>query len=218
MRYFMLFFTLMVISQSALAAEYCYSQYEGQIQNINAELGDKLKRTQEIDNRVREILNLQTKPSADIAREATKIPPDLSRISQLGQQLETLNKERVGLEKEGYDAQDRISALKGVIPAELQGRLRGCVEASAPANKIVNLTIQALAILSTGGASLALPPKSLYVDMSAVLNGYPTGGPKSVINEARQTALDALGIGGENNDLGIIVKDPLRPIRCIFGC
>lgn len=108
-------------------------------------------------------------------------------------------------------------SLKGVVPADLQGQLRGCVQASAPANKLVNLAIQALAIMSTGGASLALPPKALYVDMSAVLNGYPTGGSQSVINQARESALNALGLGG-NNDIGNVVRDPGRVIRCIFGC
>ena len=89
-------------------------------------------------------------------------------------------------------------------------------DATALANKLVNLSIQALAILPTGGVSLLLPPKVLYVDMSAVLNGYPTGGPTSVINQAREGALNSLGVGG-NNDLGNFVRGPGRIIKCPFG-
>jgi hypothetical protein len=52
--------------------------------------------------------------------------------------------------------------------------------------------------------------------MSAVLNGYPTGGPNSVINQAREQALNALGIGGPNNTLGKTVRDPLGAVRDLF--
>jgi len=214
--------TLAFLSSSTFvsASEYCYDQYEGQIQNVNAELGGDLKRQNQIDTRVAEIFIKVAQLSDDLAKAAAKMPPDLQQIQALGQQIGALNRERTDLEAEGYRIRDRVVALKGVIPADLQGKLRGCIEASAPANKLVNLTIQALAILSTGGASLALPPKALYVDMSAVLNGYPTGGPKSVINEARETALRALpgGLGNENNDVGKTLRDPGRLIRCPFGC
>lgn len=131
-----------------------------------------------------------------------------------------MNREKTDLESDGYKNQDRVVALKGVVPADLQGKLRGCVEATAPANRLVNLAIQALALVSTGGASIILPPKALYVDMSAVLNGYPTGGDSSVINQAREAALKALpgGLGDPGNDVGKVLRDPGRLLRCPFGC
>ena len=210
------FVAFFLFTTIASAGEYCLDQYNGQIQNINAELGGVLQRQSQIDGRVAEIYIKLSQLSAELAAAAGKMPPDIARIQALGQEIGTLNREKTDLEAEAFRNQDRIVALKGVIPAELQGRLRGCIEATAPTNKLVNLTIQALAILSTGGASLALPPKALYVDMSAVLNGYPTGGPNSVINEAREAALRALpgGLGSADNDVGRILRDPGSFIRC----
>jgi hypothetical protein len=207
-------------SHLSLASEYCVDQYNGQITNANSELGKLVARQNQIDKRLSDIYLKQSELSTAMAAAATKSPPDIAAIQALGKQIGDLNREKADLESEGYKNQDRIVALKVAIPAELQGRLRGCIEASAPANRLVNLAIQALAIISTGGASLTLPPKSLYVDMSAVLNGYPTGGSSSVINEAREAALKALpgGLGNPNNDVGRIIRDPGSVVRCIFGC
>ena len=217
--------TLVVIVCGAMfsmahASEYCVDQYNGAITTVSSELGNLVARQNQIDLRLAGIYVRLSNISAAMGAAATKIPPDIATIQQLGKEINDLNREKAALESEGFNNQDRIVALKGTIPAELQGRLRGCVEASAPANRLVNLAIQAIAILSTGGASLALPPKALYVDMSAVLNGYPTGGPSSIINETRETVLKALpgGLGNANNDVGKIIRDPGRVIRCIFGC
>lgn len=204
----------------AVAQEYCYNQYEGQIQNVSAELGGDVKRISQIDVRMAQIFTSLADLSGQLASAAGSNPPDIPKLQSLGTQIGALNVERTNLQAEAYQLQDRVAALKGVIPADLQGRLRGCIDATAPANKLVNLTIQTLAILSTGGASLLLPSKALYIDMSEVLNGYPTGGPNSVINEAREAALRALpfGLGSADNDFGKTVRDPGRIIRCIWGC
>lgn len=179
-----------------------------------------IKRIAEIDGQIAEIFVKVGKLSGELANAAGKVPPDIPAIQALGKQISDLNRQKATLEVEGFTIQDRLVALKGVIPAELQGRLRGCIEASAPANRLVNMAIQAIAILSTGGASLTLPPKAIYVDMSAVLNGYPTGGSSSVVNEAREAALRALpgGLGNPGNDAGKVLRDPGRVIRCWFGC
>jgi hypothetical protein len=220
LKFALLFLAFALSPTLASANEYCVSQYADQIGKANTELATIVKRQEQIDARIALIYQEQSKIAAEIANEAIKVPPNNSRIAELGKRLGEINREKTGLEQEGYNNQDRVVALKGVIPAELQGKLRGCVEASAPANNLVNLAIQTLAILSTGGASLTLPPKTLYVDMSAVLNGYPTGGDSSIINEAREAALKALpgGLGSSGNDVGKILRDPGRIIRCPFGC
>ncbi len=211
---------ILLFTPFANATEYCVNQYNNTITQVNSELGGLTKRQSEIDERVAAIYVQVGQLSAHLAAAAGKVPPDVGIIQTIGKQIGDLNREKAQLESEGFNNQDRIVALKGVIPADLQGKLRGCVEATAPANRLVNLAIQAYAILSTGGASLTLPPKTLYVDMSAVLNGYPTGGDHSVINEAREAALKALpgGLGDPNNDFGRTVRDPGRIVRCLFGC
>lgn len=218
-----LFFMLWVLSSvptQAFAQEYCVDRYEAAITNINGELGALVRRQATIDRRLSEIiarlLDLATQITTNAMLSISVGQPIDDATKRLGDEFEVLKREKTELEAEGYRNQDRIVVLKGVIPASLQGELRGCIEATAPANRFVNTAIQALAILSTGGLALTLPPKSLYVDMSAVLNGYPTGGEPSVINEARTRALDALGIGG---DLRRGVEDPGRVVRCaLWGC
>lgn len=209
---------VVLISGAARAQEYCVDRYNKDITNVNAQLGSLVVRQAQIDKRISQILLRTADIATEISKAALQSPPDTATIRMLSAGLGRLNREKTGLQSEGFRNQDRIVALKGRVPARLQGELRGCVEATAPANQLVNLAIQALAILSTGGASLTLPPKTLYVDMSAVLNGYPTGGRKSIINQARESALNAIGAGGRNNDLGKFVRDPGRVIRCIFGC
>ncbi len=214
------FLTVMLLAYSVIAsADYCVDQYDTQITKVNTELGMLLKRQGEIDTRVAQIYVSVAKLSKDIADAAKKVPPDTETIQRLGGQISDLDRERTLLEAEGYKNQDRAGQLKGVVPAELQGKLRGCVEATAPTNRLVNLAIQTLAIVSTGGAAVTLPPKALYVDMGAVLNGYPTGGSTSVINEAREAALRALpgGLGSDSNDVGKFIRNPVGVISCILG-
>lgn len=199
---------LLFLPSTSYAASYCVNQYEQEIRKVSVELADQLTRTVQIEDRLRAIYARSTQISIEMAEAAAEIPPNIAKITELGNELSQLTRERADLESEFYRVQDRVVELKGVVPADLQGRLRGCVEASAPVDQLINISIQVVALVSTGGASLLLPPKALYVDMAAVLNGYPTGGESSVINEARQTALDALGIGGENNDIGKIIKNP----------
>lgn len=212
--------TLIAASPLAIASEYCVDRYNEDITKVNSELGTITKRQAEIDARLAAIFTELAALATQLADAANKNPPDVQTIQKVAAQINDRNKEKAKLENEGYNNLDRITQLKGTMPAELQGKLRGCVEATAPANLLVNLAIQSMAILSTGGASLLLPEKSLYVDMSAVLNGYPTGGENSVINQAREAALKALpfGMGSENNDIGKTIRDPGRVVRCLFGC
>jgi hypothetical protein len=216
MRLILLAITALSFSPFTLADDYCANHYDAQIANVNSELGGLVKRESVIDARVASIFLDISKLSTQLATVASRSPPDVPTIQLLGRKISDLNAEKTALQNEGYKDLDRITALKGAIPAQLQGELRGCVEATAPTNNLVNLTIQALAILSTGGASLLLPPKALYVDMSAVLNGYPTGGPNSVINQARESALQAVGLGGHGNSGGNFIRNP----GCVFhgGC
>ncbi len=201
----------------AKANEYCYDTYGSKISKVNAELGDLLARQQDLDNKISELFKEINDLAISMAQESTKTPIDLEKIKSIGDSISRKGRLKSEYEASAYANTQKIYNLKHVIPSDLAGELRGCVEASAPINKLVNITIQALAILSTGGASLALPEKTLYVDMSAVLNGYPLGGPQSVVNQARESALNALGIGGENNDIGRIIRDPGSVIRSCFG-
>lgn len=208
---------------SASAAEFCLDRYNDRISAVDAGLAATLKRLDELQTR---LIALDKEKDA-VSKEMTQLikddpglqkPETKTRLAELTGKYDNLDREEAASKSESYDLQDRATSMRTVIPADLQGELRGCIEASKPATTVVNTVIQTLAILTTGGAALALPEKSLYVDMSAVLNGYPFGGDQSAINKGRQVVLDALGIGGENNDLGKIIKDPGRVVRCWFGC
>lgn len=224
MRLLSLIFAVTIISISSVSAsEYCLDRYSSRITAVNAELGGDLTRLNVLQDQLRQISSDKDNASktmvAIIKSDPTlKDPADQQKMSALSAQFDTLDRQETSAKNEFFGLQDRVVALKGTIPADLQGELRGCIEAVKPANTLVNTVIQALAILTTGGASLALPPKALYVDMGQVLNGYPFGGDQSLVNKARNDVLNALGIGGANNDLGKIIKDPGRVVRCIFGC
>ncbi|WP_153019299.1 hypothetical protein [Lysobacter capsici] len=210
-------------SLSASASEYCLDRYDSEIRGVSVELSDILRRQdvlQSIIVNAREDKDGISKEMVDILKQdpGLSIPANRERMVHLSGQFDILDRKEAEAKAESFKIQDRVFALKNVVPANLAGKLRGCVEAVKPVNTLVNTVIQALAILSTGGASLALPPKALYIDMGQVLNGYPLGGPESVVNQAREAVLNALGIGGKNNDVGKIIKDPARVIRCIFGC
>lgn len=133
------------------------------------------------------------------------------RIAELSAQQTAKKKEQDLLEAEGHKNNERAMQLRGVVPASLQGELKGCLEAVTPINKVVNFAIQATALVATAGLSTVLPEKSLYVDMGEVLHGKPLGGDEAIIPKARDQVLEGLGIRG---DAAKIIKDP----KCIFGC
>lgn len=205
------------------ASEYCLDRYDGPIRQVNVELSDKLNRLNALQDVLRNVQEDKNKASMEMAKiiredPGLTVPANRERMVHLGKLYDGYDRIEADSKSETYQIQDRIVMLKTVIPATLAGELRGCVEAVKPTNTLVNTVIQAIAILSTGGAALALPPKALYVDMGAVLNGYPLGGPSSVVNQARESVLNALGLGGANNTAGQIIRDPGRVIRCLFGC
>lgn len=201
-------------------ADYCQDKYNSQISAANAELGTLAKENAALDEQITKGMEDSIQVMKDMANASKANPIDVKLIGDLGAKGESLNNKIDENKKKGFANLDRMKVLKATIPAKLQGELRGCVEATAPANTLVNFSIQGLALLSTGGLSATLPPQALYVDMAAVLNGYPTGGDSSVINQSREAALKALpfGLGSEDNDLGKTFRDPGRIVRCIFGC
>ncbi|MFJ7141050.1 hypothetical protein [Pseudomonas protegens] len=212
-----------LIACSASASEYCLDRFNEDIRKSNVELSDRMMRLDALQTvlvNVQKDKDINSKEMVEIIKNdpALSIPANRERMKYLSDQYDILDRKEVEAKNETFQIQDRVFSLKNTIPANLAGQLRGCVEAVQPANTLVNTVIQAIAVLSTGGASLTLPQKSLYVDMGEVLHGYPLGGPESVVNETRQAVLNALGIGGENNDIGKVIKDPGRVIRCLFGC
>ena len=203
MKKFLLAMFLTLCGISAQASEYCLDRFNEDIRKANVELSDKLTRLDALQTilvNVQKDKDATSKEMADIVRRdpTLSIPANRDRMKYLSEQYDVLDRKETEAKNESFQIQDRVFSLKNTIPASLAGQLRGCVEAVKPANTLVNTVIQAIAILSTGGASLALPPKALYVDMGQVLNGYPLGGPQSVVNETRQAVLNALGLGGDN--------------------
>lgn len=93
-----------------------------------------------------------------------------------------------------------------------------CVDGVKPYQDIVNGFVD----IATGGLAKFLPGKMGFVDASDILAGYPLGGKDALIPKARKDILNLIGAGGENNDLGKVIKNPVkeaeRAVRCIFGC
>lgn len=214
-------FALLIAPSSAFASEYCFDRYDSEIRAVDVSLSNLLRRQSDLES----ILVATRSEKDKVSREMGTIvrtdpgltqPVNRERMSQLSKQFDVLDRRDAESTAESYAIQEQAVTMRGKVPAELAGRLRGCVEAVKPANTMVNTVIQTLAILSTGGASLLLPPKALYVDMGQVLNGYPLGGPQSVVNQTRESILNALGLG--RSPVGDVIRDPGRVVRCWFGC
>ena len=108
----------------------------------------------------------------------------------------------------------RLKQDKSKSLASVASSVNDCKEGVKPYQDVVD----AFADVLTGGLASALPGKMGHIDASDILAGYPLGGDKALIPKAREDILNALGIGGENNDIAKVIRDPLRPIRCLFGC
>jgi hypothetical protein len=66
----------------------------------------------------------------------------------------------------------------------------------------------------TMGLSEVLPKRMTHVDVSQILSGKPLGGDSAAIPKAREQALDALGMGGKNNDIAKTIRDP-NPVHVL---
>jgi hypothetical protein len=107
----------------------------------------------------------------------------------------------------------KLERDKQIALASISVQIDDCEKALKPYQEIVN----GFANIANGGIAGLLPGKMGFIDASDILAGYPLGGPDALVPKARDQILNSIGLGG-NNDLGKIVKDPVRPIRCIFGC
>lgn len=192
------------------ASEYCIKRYEKNIQKVSVELSGRLNEQVELDESIRKVYEEQESILAELGAiladdPELKNPENRERVTELTERSESNKRQRSELEQQGYANNDRIVELRDEVPIELQGKMRGCLQAVKPANTLVNFAIQGYALAATGGLSLLLPEKTLYVDMGEVLHGKPLGGDGALIPKARDDALDALGIGG---DARIIIEDP----------
>lgn len=200
----------------AEASEYCVRRFEGDINKVSADLSAVLIRQAELDKLITQSIVDRDAIAGQIAQviaSDSELASEASRkkIAELSKIQSSKKIEQDKWEAEGHVNNEKVVQLRGVVPASLQGELKGCLSAVTPANKIVNFAIQAVALVATAGASTSLHEKALYVDMGEVLHGKPFGGDKALIPKARDQILDGLGIGG---DAKKVFKDP----KCIFGC
>lgn len=211
----------MLSASPAYASEYCVKKYEASIRNADAELATILERQLFLDKeipRLQGVMNSLSNELIAILQKDPQLsdPANRARVEVISREHAQASKQKDILEVEGYANRERAADLRTKVPAELGGQLRGCVEAVAPTNTLVNLTIQTLAMVMTGGASLLLPEKALYVDMGEVLHGRPLGGDNSVVNKARDDAMRELGINPKST-VGVVVRRPECIIKGIFG-
>ncbi|MER8639309.1 hypothetical protein [Mesorhizobium sp. M1365] len=108
----------------------------------------------------------------------------------------------------------KLARDKQIGAAAVDKLITDCEQQVKPYQDVINAFVD----VQTLGIAKLLPGKMGFVDASDILAGYPLGGPDALIPKARDDILNAIGIGGKNNDLGKIIKDPLRPLKCIFGC
>jgi hypothetical protein len=202
-------------SISAQASEYCFDKYETRIAAANSELATLLSRLSEIDTRIAAIFVEKDRITDRIAAisDGGLTEAEQRELQKLSNELGTLKREQTALEEEGFAKSDRAKSLRTAVPANLQGELEGCVKAVQPVNTGVNLTIQVLAALGTGGASLFLPPKTLYVDMGEVLHGKPLGSEHAFVPKLRNDVAKVFGVDLENDNgvIGNAIKNPLQP-------
>lgn len=208
-------------SSTASASEYCVNKYEKRLASADAELAGILQRQVVIDKeipRLQGVMNTLATELIAILQKDPQLqdPANRARVDAITKERSDAEKQKDLLEVEGHANRERAGDLREKVPAALGGELRGCVEAVAPANTLVNLTIQTLAIISTGGASLLFPEKSLYVDMGEVLHGKPFGGDQALVAKARDDAMRELGINPKSVP-GVIIRRPECIVRSIFG-
>ncbi|KAK48377.1 hypothetical protein BG58_33200 [Caballeronia jiangsuensis] len=181
-------------------AEYCEDQFYKDLAAANAELGQvELSMKQDSDK----ALAIQTAEANINQSEANILASTTMSAQQKVDAMSAYTKLRADAAAQRKAIQDgtpaklkRISELRDSAPQTLKDKAKSCAEKYAPANMIVNLTIQGLATLYAPGitdALLANNPKALYVDMGEVLNGNVGGGPNSAPNVAKDWINGRLG-------------------------
>ena len=162
------FFFLSVTGINVEASEYCINRFNSQISSANAELSSMLNRQLELDKRIMQLQNERNEIAGQIAT-IISIDPNLEKESSR-QKITDLSKlqtekkiEQDKLESEGHSNNERISKLRSTVPANLQGELKGCLEAVGPVNAFVNFAVQGIALVCTNGA---IPKISAFIKLS----------------------------------------------------
>jgi len=148
--------------------------------------------------------NPRIKQVVDTIKEIKDSGGDPSSIAiKIGDKFYTLPEIEAKLRKE-----------KNIGFATVDSGVDDCVAQVKPYQDLVDGFVD----VTTGGIAKLLPGKMGFVDASDILAGYPLGGKNALIPKAREDILKSLGIGGKNNEIGKRLRDPLRDVRCIFGC
>ena len=153
---------------------------------------------------VNEYYNPRIKQISDSIAEIVAAGGDPSSIAiRVGDKFYTLPEISAKLRKE-----------KNIGMSLVNQQVDECADAVKPYQDLVDGFVN----ISTGGIAKLLPGKMGYVDASDILAGYPLGGEGAFIPKAREDILNAMGMGGANNEIGKRIRDPFRDVRCIFGC
>ncbi|MEJ8827212.1 hypothetical protein WKW80_35400 [Variovorax humicola] len=101
-----------------------------------------------------------------------------------------------------------LSAQQQKDVADVRSKIKSrCDDQLKPVQDIVD----ASKAVATLGISMVLPKRMTNIDVSDVLAGRPLGSNNAAIPKARDDILTSVGMGGKNNDVGRVLKNPLQP-------
>ena len=192
--------SILLIPATSNASEYCYRMMDEKLKEIGdvyiktwneakkneiraAKIGKEYYRlTQRLLNET-----LSEKEEKTIKKKAKKAAEDLNKCIKIG---DDLNNKMALYGKDGKATNDARATAKM------------CVEEVQDLNLLVNIGIQALAAYYTGGLSLTLHEKALYVDMGEIIKdkniwGGPNSVPNAITNKVKKE-LENLRKGAEH--------------------
>lgn len=183
----------------AVAAEYCEKTFYSDLDKANAESGQIMRWKLDKQNQAISLEN--EKQNDDKAIQNATVAANLSDADKLATikayvegkekaqaQLDAINNQNAAYNK-------RLGELQNSVPEDLKQKAQNCAKEMAPANLVVNLVVQGLAVYYTAGLSLLLPQKALFVDMGEVLHGNIAGGHElapNVVGRYLGQRIDAL--------------------------
>lgn len=184
-------FATVIYPSISFSHEFCVRRFQSELEGADTEAANLLIENANLDLEYQKLGTEEDALPALILSALSQVPPNTEVAQQLAERGNQINSRQTAITERAFIIKNRLAQLQGQLPKDLSDKLQDCIEKSAPANAMVNTTLQAIAAFILGPSASFLPEKAIYVDMSEILvGGNILGGPDSVPNEIIEGAKD----------------------------
>lgn len=140
-------FATVIYPSISFSHEFCVRRFQSELEGADTEAANLLIENANLDLEYQKLGTEEDALPALILSALSQVPPNTEVAQQLAERGNQINSRQTAITERAFIIKNRLAQLQGQLPKDLSDKLQDCIEKSAPANAMVNTTLQAIAAL-----------------------------------------------------------------------